>query len=285
MDRNFCQNTTEAVCIQTNKVYDTSRSKECLENLRVYFCPAEQNLVDRAISVRLRSADIIWVDLDVEDIPFNRGYYSVDIKFYFKVKLEVMTNIGGCGSDITGFASYVKKVILFGSEGNAFSFSSTYRPNENDIRNPRRTNLPVAVCELVSPVGLAANLVEVCNDHCDCSCGVSVDNVPELITRNLFSDGLLNNNDEEKRCYVTIGIFMIVRLERPTQLLIPCYDFCIPDRENDNNSDDPCALFEKFQFPLDEFFPPAGTLNATDTPGNGCGNTGNTGNGCSGCSR
>ena len=30
----------------------------------------------------------------------------------------------------------------------------------------------------------------------------------------------------------------------------------MPDKECPGNPDDPCALFQNFQFPVDEFFPP-----------------------------
>jgi len=48
-----------------------------------------------------------------------------------------------------------------------------------------------------------------------------------------------------------------VRLERDVQLLIPAYDYCIPCKECTSNSgeEDPCELFSKVQFPVEEFFP------------------------------
>lgn len=55
---------------------------------------------------------------------------------------------------------------------------------------------------------------------------------------------------------VTIGIFTIVQLERDVQMLIPAYDFCIPQKECSCDADDPCEAFRKICFPVDEFFPP-----------------------------
>ena len=34
-----------------------------------------------------------------------------------------------------------------------------------------------------------------------------------------------------RRVYVTLGQFSIVRLERDSQLLIPVYDYCMPEKE------------------------------------------------------
>ena len=60
-----------------------------------------------------------------------------------------------------------------------------------------------------------------------------------------------------KRVFVSLGIFSIIKIERHVQLLIPSYDFCIPQKECVGATDDnPCDLFERIDFPVDEFFPP-----------------------------
>ena len=50
----------------------------------------------------------------------------------------------------------------------------------------------------------------------------------------------------------------LVRLERDTQLLVPVYDYCMPDKECacGDGCEDPCALFRNISFPVGEFFPP-----------------------------
>ena len=48
-----------------------------------------------------------------------------------------------------------------------------------------------------------------------------------------------------------------MRLERDTQLLIPVYDYCIPQTEcSGGDQEDPCGLFRSVAFPVNEFFPP-----------------------------
>ena len=40
------------------------------------------------------------------------------------------------------------------------------------------------------------------------------------------------------------------------QIVIPCSDFCMPEKECPSvNEDDPCKLFKKMKFPVNEFFP------------------------------
>ena len=48
-----------------------------------------------------------------------------------------------------------------------------------------------------------------------------------------------------------------MRLERDTQLLIPVYDYCIPQTEcSGGDQEDPCGLFRSVAFPVNEFFHP-----------------------------
>ena len=39
-------------------------------------------------------------------------------------------------------------------------------------------------------------------------------------------------------------------------MMIPVYDYCLPDKECVATTDDPCELFRKIKFPVNEFFPP-----------------------------
>lgn len=262
-ERNSSQSCArDSVCIQTEKVYDICKDKECLEDLRVYFCEADQALVNRATSVKFRKAEILWASSDVEALPFNRGYFSVDISFYFHVVLEVGSCLGKA-SYIDGLATYTKKVILFGSEGSAYVFTSNYVPGDTDTFEPRKTNLPKAVVETVDPIALSAKIVEVkCdNDHCCCDndgdsdVSISASDIPESLLKCI--GGNICTSNETQRIYVTIGLFVITRLQRSIQLLIPYYDYCLPQKDCvDTSDDDPCALFDKIQFPFDEFYPP-----------------------------
>ena len=51
-------------------------------------------------------------------------------------------------------------------------------------------------------------------------------------------------------------MFSIVQLEREVPMMIPVYDYCVPDKECVATADDPCELFRKIKFPVNEFFPP-----------------------------
>lgn len=253
-----CNNNSfkEAVCIHTDKVYDSCRDKDCLENIRVYLTAGGQCVVDRAINVKCTKAEIIWVFSDIESVPFNRGYYSVDLKYFFRITLAVFTGLGR-PTEVEGLATFDKKVILFGSEGTAKVFASKYKEDAFDPQLWRKTNMPNAVVEVVDPIALGAKIVDVNDKNCCNCCDDEFDlaSVPESVCR-VFDDSLILGG-EQKRVYVSIGIFSIVKLERKVQLLIPAYDFCVPQKECIGATDDnPCDLFERISFPVDEFFPP-----------------------------
>lgn len=236
----------EAVCIHTKKVYDSCRDKECLQDIRVYLSSCSQALLDNANSVKPKNAELLWTYIDVEPISFNKGFYTVDVHYFYRITADVFTGIGR-PKEIHGLATFEKRTVLFGSEGSARIFSSQYRPCSADLQNPERTNLPIAVVEVVDPVCLGVKVL-------DNTCGECACEVPEPICA-CFDDELIFS-DEGKKLYVTLGQFSIIKLERDIQLLMPAYDICMPDKECSGNPDDPCSLFQKFSFPVDEFFPP-----------------------------
>jgi len=255
----------EAVCIHTDKIYDQCRDKDCLEDLRVYLMPSGQEIIDRSINVKIRKAEIVWVYSDIESVPFNRGFYTVDLKYFFKITLDSFTGVGR-PCTVEGLATFDKKVILFGSEGNARVFSSKFKSDASDPQGWRKTNMPKAVVEVVDPIALSAKVVDV-NDK---TCGGFDEDlcaVPGEVC-NIFEDHLIFGGDR-RRVFCTLGVFSIVKLERNVQLMIPSYDFCVPEKECIAASEDnPCNLFERIDFPVEEFFPPARFDGGSDC---GCG--------------
>ena len=147
-----------------------------------------------------------------------------------------------------------KRCILFGSEGSAKIFSSDTVIDELDIPGRMRTNLPTAVVEAVDPIVLDTRVDDGCKPRC-CECGLT--EIPAFIARS-FGEELVFDDSGRRRFYVTLGQFTLVRLERDTQLLIPVYDYCIPQSEcSCGDQEDPCGLFRNVAFPIGEFFPPS----------------------------
>ena len=110
----------EAVCIHTRKVYDSCRDKDCIEDLRVYPTAASQPYIDCALSIRPRCAELLYVDVKVEEICFNRGYYTVDVTYYYKIRGEAYPS----GGNVVGLSVFTKRAILYGGDGSVKVFSS-----------------------------------------------------------------------------------------------------------------------------------------------------------------
>ena len=242
----------EAVCIHTHKIFDSCRDKDCVEDLRFYPTASAQEVLSACQMVRGGTAELLYVYTDVEPVTFNRGFYSIDMRFFYRVTLQVGTGTPRC-TEAEGLCVFDKRVILFGSEGSAKIFSSDTVLDDLDIPGCRRSNLPTAVVEAVDPIVLDARLVESGCSRRDCDCDLC--EVPPAISQ--CFGGELCGGDEGRRIYITLGQFSIVRLERDTQLLIPVYDYCIPQTEcSGGDQEDPCGLFRSVAFPVNEFFPP-----------------------------
>ena len=239
----------DAVCVDAGRVYDSCSDKDCLEDLRVYFTERDQMLIDHSVSARAKSAEVITTYIDVEALPFNRGYYSCDLTFFFEVKVEVFAGRSIPSSIINGIGIFSKKVILFGSEGNVQVFSSEYRENRRDPQEMPRRNMPRCVVQVAEPVVLNTKLVPVCDCPHECCCSI-----PEPVLAR-YGEPFADPSDG-KAVLATLGIFSIVQLVRNVQMLVPVYDFCVPERECTPTSDNPCDLFRKMSFPVEDFFPP-----------------------------
>ena len=248
----------EAVCIHTKKIFDSCRDKDCIEDLRVYLTRASQEALEHALSVKAGTAQLLCAAIDVESVGFNRGFYTVDVRYFYRITASAC--VGAARPvELCGLAVFDKRVILFGSEGSAKVFSSANGPI--DCQCPC-TNLPTAVVEAVDPIILNMKLVDVCQCN-PCQCEIA--DIPAGIC-GVFGGELVFGGDT-RRLFVSLGQFSIIRLERDTQLLIPAYDYCMPDKECtcSGNDDDPCEIFRHVKFPVDEFFPPNTTCPCPDS--------------------
>ncbi|NMA25907.1 MAG: hypothetical protein GX936_09620 [Clostridiales bacterium] len=223
-----------------------------MEDLRLYPTRESQCYIESAVSVRAKSAKLLYVTIDVEEITFNRGYYTVSLRYFYMIKGEAFSLVNR-PAEISGLAIFDKNVMLFGSEGSAKVFTSAVAVNDITSSTLASTNMPIGVVEAVDPIILGMKLVDVSDHHHrgdNC-----VYEIPNFISECFPCELLFDRAD--RRVLVTLGQFSIVKLERNTQLLIPSYDYCLPDKECIGaGEDDPCKLFSRIHFPVDEFFPP-----------------------------
>lgn len=245
----------EATCIHTMKIYDSCQSKDCIEDLRLYPTQSSQCAIDQADSIKACRAKLLYVLVNVESTGLNRGFYTIDLRYFYKITAEAFS---GCArsTPISGLAVFDKRAVLFGSEGRAKVFTSGSGCSNVDRPLKLGCDEPLAVVEAVDPIVLNLKLCCV-HDRPHCAENTLTE-IPHAIC-SAFDEPICLDSSTSKRVYVSLGQFSILRLERDTQLLIPVYDYCMPDKECtcDSCDKDPCDIFQQISFPVGQFFPPA----------------------------
>ena len=138
----------EAVCIHTTKIFDSCKDKDCIEDLRVYPTCGSQEVLDRALSVKAGTAELLYAYIDVEPVGFNRGFYTVDVRYFYRITADAF--IGAARPiEVCGLAVFDKRAILFGSEGGAKSFSSD-SPSVCSCQDLMGSSLPTAHVEAIA---------------------------------------------------------------------------------------------------------------------------------------
>ena len=245
----------EMVCIETNRILDSCRDRDCFENVRVFLTDFGNEILERTGSIRVKRTTICWTSIHIDPVQFNRGFYSVNIRFYVKLELEACVG-GGRSQEFDGVAVLEKHVILYGSESNVNVFKSS--PDASDFcAEPgpcnQSRNVPIAVVEVVDPIILGTRI---CERECECRCCCCCCDIPEPVCHRI--SGALSDRDVGRYLTVSLGIFSVVRIVRPAQYLIQATEYCVPDKECvEACEDDPCAMFRHMAFPVGEFCPPS----------------------------
>ena len=263
---------SETVCIEANRILDSCRDKDCFEDVKVLLTDFGNEILEHTANIRAKSACISWTYIGIDPVRFNRGFYSITIKFYIKIVFEACL-CGGRSQEFEGVAVVEKRVILFGSESNVNVFKSTGASSDFcAIPEPccSTKNLPVAIVEAVDPIILSTKVREP-EEHCCCCC--CCNDIPAGISSSV--NGTLCDS-EGRYISVSLGIFSVVRLVRTAQYIINAAEYCIPEKECISADDDnPCAAFRNMPFPSQEFclpdFTPARCDKDNNHPKCGCG--------------
>ena len=251
---------SQIMSIDTRKITDACRDKDCIEDLRVYLTTGSQALLDSAANARVRCAELLYTYIDVEPVAFDRNHYCIDVTFYYRILADAV--VGSCRpAALYGLAVFSKRAVLCGEDSHAHIFRSDM--GDCGSRTHRSANRPTAVVEVLDPMVLSSRVREVCE------CGpCDVVQIPGFI-REMFDEELVLRQDQ-RRLYVTLGQFSIIRLERDAQLVVPVLDYAIPTKEcceaPSACAEDPCEMFSRIPFPTRKFAP-----NDCDDQGCGCG--------------
>ena len=267
------------VCIETNRILDSCRDRDCFENVQVFLTDLGRDIVDRTTQIRVKDACLAWTYIGIDPVQFNRGFYSVHIRFYIKLIFEACL-CAGQAREFDGIAVLEKQVVLFGGDSSVSIFRSS-ADGTAFCAEPqpcyKERSVPTAVVEAVEPIVLGARVLEpACPEpvccYC-CACDVP-SSIAGCLSAPLCSDscGEHDHGAGERRLVVSLGIFSLVRLVRPAQYLITASEFIIPDKECVSlTPDNPCDLFRSMAFPIAEFTPAPMPLPTGDRNKCGCG--------------
>ena len=92
---------------------------------------------------------------------------------------------------------------------------------------------------------------------CDCTSQDLAAQIPKSIAEAFDEELVLSS--EQRRLFVTLGQFSLIRLERDAQLVVPVVDYSIPTKECCDTpgccAEDPCEMFSRIPFPEKQFVP------------------------------
>lgn len=242
-------------CIDTNRIYDSSRAQDCLDSLRVILPPGVADNIKGCSNLKIKDVKIIWAQITTDELPFNCGYFQINVRYYFYVSFVCCCC--NCNTyEFEGLAIADKFTVLYGGEGNVSIFTSDVT---DEVCPPTclsnvvaGSNSPKVVLEVANPVALGVCLTE---NACPTPFPNEYNAIPQQICA-LFENGLDCSCNLCVTLHVSIGIFALLRIERPAQLIIPGCDFCIPDADKTPVTvSDPCSLFCTTPFPISEFYP------------------------------
>lgn len=259
----------DVVCIDTYRILDSCRDKDCFENVRVYLTAFGQEIIDRTSIVRAKHSRVLSTYIDIDEVPFNCGFYQLTVKIFIKLIFEACLT-GGNIQEFEGIAAVEKKVILFGSTGSVSVFKSdgvcnAFCPSFNCGKCESATTLPVAVIETVDPLVLDVKVKEPTWSCCQVCCCCDI---PENVSG--YVRGELCDIENSNILTVSLGLFSVIRIERPAQLLVNAAEYCVPEKQClEAKDDDPCSIFNSMPFPVSEFCPPS--KNCFEGSKNNCG--------------
>lgn len=239
-----CRPDDQHMAIHTQKITDSCRDKDCVEDLRVYLTRDSQQALEHASGVKVRTADLIHVAVDVSPMGFHPNHYCIDLVFYYRILADATA--GACRPvTLCGLAAFPKRAILCGEVAGTHIFS-----NDHTDREFCGDRMPRAVVEALDPMVLASRV------GCGCGQDGCCPQFPDRVCH--YFEEELATGCCEKRLYVTLGQFSVIRLERPAQLLVPVLDYALPTKaccDQAGCTENPCDLFARIPFPAGEFTP------------------------------
>lgn len=260
-------------CIDVNKIFDSARDKDCLENLRVFLSADAQEALDRASSIRCRNVDIVSTSISLETVPFNKGYYQVNVRFYFCCTFDVCI-YNGTVQEIRGVAAWRQadtafrrrkehQHLYFGPEqqfvlssgsdglrGTVYSAHCGGRGGCPHLSGYQSGGLQPSFRILLLRCGCVARFHPLLQRHSG--------------RRRLRNEPALCDDRHIYRHQACTSV----------QIMLPSCNYCLPDKDSTpaGCANDPCSVFASLGFPTGEFIPSTEPQEQENPPHqHGCG--------------
>jgi hypothetical protein len=222
----FC----DAVPIKINRVFDSCCDKDCIKDIQV--CLECGPLPCEITVVKSKCVKVTDTCMTVEALPFNKGFFSVSLTYTFEIELYAFVNPCDCPQIIKGTAHATKNCILYGCEANTKTFFSNGTSIGETDECCETINLPTVAVQIAQPLALETKICKVC----------------------------ATNPADKSCCYInnvvmTLGLFSVIELMRPATILVPTFEYKIPHKSCECETEDPCEVFEKICFPVKTFSP------------------------------
>ena len=243
----------ETLCIDTYRVIDSCRDRDCFCDAKCYLTAFGQDIIERTDNVRAKYAKVISANIDSNEVPFNNGFYQLNIKMFIKLICEACICPGSI-QEFEALCAVEKTVVLYGGEGSVNVFKGQCGRNAF-CGDPYSDNcrsgdtMPISVVETVDPIVLNIEVHE--KDH-PCHCYCSRREIPDKIMACM--GGGITDTEPDRILTVSLGIFSVIRIERPSQLLVNAGEYSVPEKQCfEAPSNDPCTIFNGLPFPEKEF--------------------------------
>lgn len=240
----------DTMAIHTRKITDSCRDKDCIEDLRVYLTTSSQAQLEAVPNARVRSAELLYANVEVAPVAFDRNHYCIDVTFFYRVIADAVVGIARPVT-LSGLAVFSKRAVLCGEDSSAHIFTSTMPLLAQDAPTLRTTNRPTAIVEVLDPMVLSSKV----KDICECAETTPVQ-IPDPIRAQFDEDIVISG--VQRQLFVTLGQFSIIRLEREAQLVVNVLDYSLPTKECCDSpacAEDPCEMFSRIPFPARQFSP------------------------------
>ena len=113
----------QAMSIHTRKITDSCRDKDCIEDLRVYLTTGSQTVLESSASAKVRCAELLYTDIEVEPVAFDGHHYCIDVTFYYRILADAVIG-NNRPTTLYGLAVFSKRAVLCGEDSRAHIFRS-----------------------------------------------------------------------------------------------------------------------------------------------------------------